>query len=226
MADIQRIIRIYQTMMRNDKQAQSLAEAARDMKSAEKYAERAGDNMMRAIKNSVELSGMSEEEAKPIVTALLNKVHNDAVRIAQRAQRNINERAGNGLGTLAAEFDKHLAETIAEDVAGKELTDGYIRNRIIHSARKAVDDTIAANARAHEDMGLVVHITRTYDDVGLHDGKDQCEWCLERCGEWDNYEDAYNAGAFERHPGCGCIIDYHVGKTHTWANGSGGWNAF
>ena len=45
MADIQRIIRIYQTMMRNDKQAQSLAEAARDMKAAEKYAERAGITM-------------------------------------------------------------------------------------------------------------------------------------------------------------------------------------
>ncbi len=226
MADIARIIRIYNKRMQLDKEAQNLADNVRTMRQAEKYADRAGQNMMRAIEASAELSEMDEDEAKGLIAGLLQRVHKDAVRVAQKAQKAINTAAGNGLGTLAPDFDKHLAEVIAEDIAGKEVTKEYVLNQIVNSARRAVDNTLAKNAHAHEDMGLAVHITRTYDDVGVHDGKDDCQWCLERCGEWDSYEEAYNAGAFERHPGCGCIIEYHVGKTHTWANGSGGWNAY
>ena len=34
----------------------------------------------------------------------------------------------------------------------------------------------------------------------------------------DNVDEAEAAGAFERHPGCGCVITYDVGKTRTWSN--------
>ena len=89
-----------------------------------------------------------------------------------------------------------------------------------------VDDTVRINAEAREELGLTTHITRTYSDVGLRSGtkySEDCEWCKSRCGSWDNYRDAYEAGAFERHPGCLCEIDYHVKNTHTRSRGSYKW---
>ena len=80
-----------------------------------------------------------------------------------------------------------------------------------------------ANAEAAANMGLETHIVRTYDGVGLHNGKDPCKWCMDRAGDWTDYQSAYDAGCFERHPGCGCRIDYHVGKTRTWSNRAGTW---
>ena len=110
-------------------------------------------------------------------------------------------------------------------LAGKIAAPGLVKNLIKQSTIGAVDETIRRNAEAREEMGLDVSIVRTYSDVGLRAGtkySEDCEWCLERCGEWDNYKDAKDAGCFERHPGCLCMIDYHVGKTHSVSSG-GGW---
>lgn len=74
-------------------------------------------------------------------------------------------------------------------------------------ARKAMDDSLKHNAENASGAGLEVRVTRIYDGVGLSNGR-RCEWCLERCGEDMPYQEAYQKGAFERHEGCGCIIEY------------------
>ena len=67
------------------------------------------------------------------------------------------------------------------------------------------------NASAHESAGLRVTVTRVYDGVGLSNGR-TCQWCLDRFGEDMTYQEAYDKGAFQRHPGCGCELYYKTGK--------------
>lgn len=105
----------------------------------------------------------------------------------------------------AAEFQRTVSKAAAEIILARETT-------------RAFDETIRINAEVNAEMGLETRITRTYGDVGLHAGTpyaQDCEWCLARCGEWTNVEEAKAAGVFERHPGCQCTVDYKVGKTHT-----------
>lgn len=87
-----------------------------------------------------------------------------------------------------------------------------LRNHIEILSLKAKDDSIKQNASASENAGLSTRVTRTYDNVGVHNRKDDCEWCLSRCGVDMTLQEAYEKGSFERHPGCGCEILYKTSK--------------
>ena len=77
---------------------------------------------------------------------------------------------------------------------------------------KFADDSLKKNASAAQNVGLEVRVTRIYDGIGVHDRKDECQWCLSRCGKDMPLSEAYAKGTFERHPGCGCEVLYVVGK--------------
>lgn len=84
-------------------------------------------------------------------------------------------------------------------------------NRLVSTlntmSKKTMDDSIRHNAENVSSVGLEVRVTRVYDGIGLSGGR-RCEWCLERCGENMTLEEAYRIGAFQRHEGCECIIEY------------------
>lgn len=90
---------------------------------------------------------------------------------------------------------------------------------------KFADDNLKKNASAAENVGLEVRVTREYDGVGLSGGR-QCQWCLDRCGENMTLQEAYAKGAFQRHDGCNCIIEYTSNKgVKTIQTGKySGWN--
>ena len=87
-----------------------------------------------------------------------------------------------------------------------------IVNEIVTAALQSSDKSMKENASAAENTGLEVRVTRTYDGIGVHNRKDTCQWCLDRCGTNMTLEQAYAKGAFQRHPGCGCIIEYTSAK--------------
>ena len=89
--------------------------------------------------------------------------------------------------------------------------DNALTDPVIAANRKFYDDFQKANAELRVELGLRQMVVRQYDDVGLHNGKDTCGWCLERAGTWD-YADAKAAGVFQRHPGCGCTIEVYTEK--------------
>jgi hypothetical protein len=179
--------------------------------------------MTEAVSKNLDPSTMDAETLKPVLTQALSRLHLDVSRVTANVHRTLNQAAGIGLNGLEVGFDQHLASQVVEAIAGKETAAEFILNQVANVALQAMDKTMARNAQAEDDAGLTVRIVRKYDDVGVHDGKDPCEWCLAREGEWDSYEEAFNAGDFERHPGCGCFIDYHVGKTHTFQRRAGSW---
>lgn len=77
--------------------------------------------------------------------------------------------------------------------------------------RKTVDDSQKVNAENAARSGLEVRVTRTYDNVGLSN-KRICMWCVSRCGVNMTLEEARYKGAFQRHEGCGCEIEYKTQK--------------
>lgn len=103
----------------------------------------------------------------------------------------------------------------------QEELDNALTDPVIAANRKFFDDFQRANGEIRTEMGLEQIVVRTYDGVGLHDGKEPCQWCIEREGTWD-YQDAISNGVFERHPGCGCDIEViskrGVNRQINWRN--------
>lgn len=195
---------------------------------AQLYAEDAGAAVAKifATMDLEELAAMSTDDLAALLRPALRAAYGDSVNAAAMAQRIQNAQAQLGLGVLEADFDAATVRAIAEQLVGKEFSVEFLENLIKQETLKGFDETVRKNAEARDNMGLKVHIVRTYSDVGLRSGTkyaEPCEWCLSRCGEWDNYKEAYAAGCFERHPGCGCIIEYEVGKTHTIQRAPGNW---
>ena len=228
MADANQIIGTYGRLLRKNVRLNALAEKAWSYKDAHEFADKAADLVFEVLKLHMgDPANITREEAVQIFTAVMKKNHEEVVRVCARAQNDMYRKAGVGLKALTPEFNADKARGLATVVTeSEEITDDYLKNLVRNNSLGVVDETLRINAAAATNMGLVVHITRTYDDVGLHGGKDVCQWCMARVGDWTDYAEAYHAGAFERHPGCGCMIEYHVGKTHTWQNRAGGWNEF
>lgn len=76
---------------------------------------------------------------------------------------------------------------------------------------KIAADSLRRNAENASATGLEVTVTRTYDGVGLSNGR-ECKWCKDRECTNATLEEAYRIGAFQRHEGCECIIEYRSNK--------------
>ena len=229
MADVEQFVRTLRNRLRNGAMLRRLAQKAATYADAQAFAKAAGEELFATLNRMCDVSQISQDELSEILTAMLRETHSEISRVCRRVQVNINEIAGlDGLGVLEPEFNQERAGGIATAITDsvQDVAPEYIRNLIVNNTVSNVDESIRRNSSAHESMGLKVHIVRKYDHVGLHGGKEECPWCLDRAGDWTNYAEALSAGAFERHPGCGCMIEYHVGKTHTWQNRAGGWNEF
>ena len=134
--------------------------------------------------------------------------------VAATIQEEINESNNIGLKAAKPKLETDRVDRIVEQATKaktQETLDATLTESVPTFARQVVDDTQKANARLHNKAGLEVKVEREYDGVGLHDGEDACEWCLERAGTW-TYEQAMANGVFERHEGCGCIITYTSAK--------------
>lgn len=186
---------------------------------AQMYAEQLGADVMEMITEE-----MAEDELVEALFPALKSAGKRVIDAAAIVQRLIDAEAGVGLAPLEPEFNPRVrTASLVSDILEAPLTAPKLVEKELVGL---VDDTVRINAEAREELGLVTHITRTYSDVGLRNGtkySEDCEWCKSRCGSWDNYRDAYDAGVFERHPGCMCEIDYHVENTHTRSRGSYKW---
>lgn len=192
---------------------------------AQGYALKLGDIIAKAL-GDMDLSEVSEDEISDLLRPVLRQAQTDAISAARLAQQAQNKSAKLGLGVLDADADMAVAETVAGQMAGRVITEEYIAKLVNGRLQSVIDETQRKNAKAQEDMGLDVHIVRKYSDLGLRSGTkyaEPCKWCLDRCGEWTNYQEAYEAGCFERHDGCCCQIDYDVYGTHTVSKDKWNW---
>ena len=139
---------------------------------------------------------------------------NEAEIIARASKQNaaMNKAAGVGLKAKKPKRDRaeSLVSAMCNDDADAEVVARLLGEPMVTVHATVVDDFIQANAEVAYKAGLEPMIIREYDGVGIHDGKDACQWCLSRAGRW-SYGEAYDNGVFERHTGCGCTTTYVYG---------------
>lgn len=139
---------------------------------------------------------------------------NEAEIIARASKQNaaMNKAAGVGLKAKKPKRDRaeSLVSAMCNDDADAEVVARLLGEPMVTIHATVVDDFIQANAEVAYKAGLEPMIIREYDGVGVHDGKDACQWCLSRAGRW-SYGEAYDNGVFERHTGCGCTTTYVYG---------------
>lgn len=106
-----------------------------------------------------------------------------------------------------------------------DLIDNSIENLVSTDSAKIADDSLKENAEFAGRTGLEIRVTRVYDGVGLSRGR-VCEWCKDRECRNATLQEAYDIGAFQRHEGCECIIEYISSKSEkTVQTGKySGWN--
>lgn len=226
MVDVERVVRIYKNRVRKNELMKTLAENAADFRDAARYAAGSVDELTAAITAAGDIAVLPESELTELLDAGLRANHADVVRICRKVQRKINDRARLGIGTLTPEYDRQAATDMAQALAERAATSDALSAQLKKAVLGVVDESIKRNFEAAGEIGLNVRITRRYDNIGLRSGTkhaEDCQWCLAREGTWDNVDEAEAAGAFERHPGCGCVITYEVGKTRTWSNAAGKW---
>lgn len=168
---------------------------------------------------------LTVEDALAIIPDAL-KANSDYVgSYLYQLQTKLDEQAGIGLKPVRASFDKERARGLAENATTKpleELADEF-REQVKNFSMHEVDESMQLTAESRVAAGLEVLVSRKYDDVGLSGGR-TCQWCLDRECDEIPYQEAYDMGVFERHPGCGCLITYtnSMGDT-TYQASKGAW---
>ena len=183
---------------------------------ADSYAVMVGDMLSQAMKEVLVLDSLPDKKlyyniAKRTIGSALEENYRIVSTVAAVIQEEINGRAGIGLKPVKPEINTAAINKIIDRAAKadtQEKLDAALTEPVKTYPRTVVDDTIRENAKAQNNAGLEVKVTRVYDGVGVHNRKDVCQWCKSREGKEVPYKEAYARGMFERHDGCGCIIDY------------------
>ena len=196
------------------------------MRVAKKIAEQTGMTTEEVlIKNLIAVYPdgiIPEADLKVLTVSALRHNYEYVSGVAADAQAALNSELGIGMKPVVPKFNSAAAEAIAEDAAkfGSVLEDGNLQKQIVTNSLQVLDDSVMANAEAHENAGLEVRVIRVYDGVGLHNGKDPCQLCMSRSGEW-SYADAQSNSVFARHEGCGCEIYYKSSRNWEYSKGHG-----
>ena len=201
-----------------DRQLQSLANKIANNKGTQKdvtaLAQRFGVHTSRALKKNLVLADLPDETlywniADKTIKPLLLKAYDNINMYAARQLQSTDKKIGIAIKIIRGQRpDNRIAQVMnfAVNCTTQPALDNALTDPVIAANRKFYDDFQKENSALREELGFREVVIRTYDDVGLHGGKDRCEWCIEREGTWD-YAEARDNGVFERHPGCNCSIE-------------------
>lgn len=226
--DVKDIQEAYRRRLQNDSQINQIRKkvADGDLAALQKYSMRAGKLSVDLLQES--FSDGDQNDIKQALEAVFQANYQAVANASQAAQKAANQAAGLGIKASVSDY-----EDIADDIANKlaeydDVREGLdkMANDIVLQSQKYADESERKSASFANDSGLEVLVTREYDDVGVHTtdkgGGQPCQWCLDRCGTDVPYQEAYDRGMFERHPGCGCIITYKT-KRGIFRQGKGDW---
>lgn len=227
---VQKAKSVFLRLIENDTELirlrKSIESGKANYEAAQKYSERSGQLAKKAI---LQVSNGDLTITQEILNPILEANYQDVLNVASQAQNVIYETANVNLKPATVSYNN----TYAKDISAKlenydDVDDGFnaIENTFISASQNYVDEIGRRSAKFMDESGINVLVSREYDDVGVHTtdkgGGDVCHWCLERCGTDVPYDEAYDMGMFERHPGCGCIITYTT-KRGVVIQGKGDW---
>lgn len=179
-----------------------------------KYADFVGKAGSAAMKQVLHLDAlpdatMYEEIARDTITPVMDDMWGWVNTRAAEQLRATDAAKGINIGIRTGFEPTRRINEVVNMMAGQttqEALDNAMTDPVIATARKYYDDFMMENADLRESLGFEQVVIRHYDDRGLHNGKTPCRWCLEREGRF-SMQDAHTLGVFNRHPGCGCIIE-------------------
>ena len=219
------IERDFKAGVRADTELNRLAKKIINNKGTQKdvtaLAQRFGVQSSNALKKNLLLADLPDETlywniADKTIKPLLLQSYNNINRYATRQLQTSDKKAGIAISILkGGDPDNRIAQVMnfAVNCTTQPELDNALTDPVIAANRKFYDDFQKENSALREELGFREVVIRTYDDVGLHGGRDRCEWCIEREGTWD-YSEARDNGVFERHPGCNCSIETITEKGH------------
>ena len=227
---VQKAKSVYLQLIENDTELKRLRKSIESGKAsydaAQKYSERSGQLAKKAIS---QVSNGDLTITQEILNPILEANYQDILNVASQAQNVIYETANVNLKPATVAYDNTYAEDISSKLESYDDVDealNVMENTFISASQNYVDEIGRRSAKFMDEAGINVLVSREYDDVGAHatdkGGGDVCHWCLERCGTDVPYDEAYDMGMFERHPGCGCIITYTT-KRGVVIQGKGDW---
>lgn len=227
---VQKAKSVYLRLIENDTELirlrKSIESGKANYEAAQKYSERSGQLAKKAIS---QVSNGDLTVTQEILNPILEANYQDILNVASQAQNVIYETANVNLKPATVAYDNTYAEDISSKLESYDDVDealNVMENTFISASQNYVDEIGRRSAKFMDEAGINVLVSREYDDVGVHTtdkgGGDVCHWCLERCGTDVPYDEAYDMGMFERHPGCGCIITYTT-KRGVVIQGKGDW---
>lgn len=226
--EVSDITSLYRRLLQSDSELQRLKSrvSSGDLSALQKYSIRAGQLSEKALEKGIENG--DQTTLTQALDAVFRENYQAVASASQVAQKAANQAAGLGLNGSESDYVS-AAEQFAQKLADyDDVSEGLSRlaNDIVMQSQRYADDSERKSAEFANDSGLEVLVTREYDDVGVHTtdkgGGEVCQWCLDRCGTDVPYQEAYDMGMFERHPGCGCIITYKT-KRGIFRQGKGDW---
>ena len=227
---VQKAKSVFLRLIENDAELirlrKSIESGKANYEAAQKYSERSGQLAKKAI---LQVSNGDLTITQEILNPILEANYQDVLNVASQAQNVIYETANVNLRPATVSYDNTYAEDISAKLENYDDVDealNVMENTFISASQNYVDEIGKRSAKFMDESGINVLVSREYDDVGVHTtdkgGGDVCHWCLERCGTDVPYDEAYDMGMFERHPGCGCIITYTT-KRGVVIQGKGDW---
>lgn len=208
MVNVDDIIQMFTDRVFKDKSMQSLrSKISKDgtFEDVEEYAKLLGEILDDTIKD------VPIDELEPILEALTKLEGKYINGVSSFVQQRINKELNTELGAVIEDKTQNLVlETYKQSKYIENPDDLYtkLKNSAITENLKQVDNFQKKNAEFHSNIGFNVTVTRIYDEIGLRDRTQPCQWCLSRCGVDVPYDEAVDRGMFERHEGCGCKIIY------------------
>lgn len=201
--------------VKRNKQVASLYQKALDgvmtYDEAGRFASMLGETIGRLLYNNMaDAVSISADDIMALVPDSLRNEYSYVTRAVTAAQNTINKKTKVGLKAIVPAFDDERAVSIAQTVvdAGEIAAVSKTLPQMTENlSRHMVDKAISDNMEAQHNLGLETIVIREYDDRGLHDGKEDCEFCLSRAGTW-TYQQSREHDVFRRHNGCGCTITY------------------
>lgn len=203
----------FERRLENDRTVQRILKRVQQGKATQAdvsaYAARVGRASSGAMRDVLIAENLPEGKlywniAERTILPQLEKDHQLVLEAGQAVQKNINKASGLGVKIPSTKLDPERARGIMNLACAEGANlDSVLGEPVITLARAAYDNFQEANVQQMQALGVEVIVNRVYDGVGLHDGKDACQWCLERAGTYEGYE----SQAFERHDGCGCTVE-------------------
>lgn len=227
MASYSQVIDDFKNLIFSDSKTAALRKKIKEngtYEDVQQYAYRIGQLMSDSL---VKVDNMSADDIDTLTIKLSIIMKNYINGAAAYAQMHLNESAGIN---LSPKTDVYVDDLVTQTIKtfNPEMDEPTIRSRLETASTtqnlKQVDSIQSRNAKFINSNGYKVTVTRVYDNIGVHNREDVCDWCKERCGKDVPYDDAKGNGMFQRHPGCGCTITYKSARG-TYTQGKGEWQA-